>query len=128
MSLFNRRLHHQAVRANRQHAPKRKTAKRLATSPPRPHQESRRGLTAARRRAIALFAIDTAISSGFALRAPGGGSLDILTPTDLPSEIREPIVDALGRHRPEVIGILEYLDDQRGEGQTWVPPRRGTLQ
>ena len=45
-----------------------------------------------------------------------------------PSEIREPIVDALGRHRAEVIGILEYLDDQRGEAQTWVPPRRGALQ
>jgi hypothetical protein len=128
MSRFNRRLHHQTVRANRRPAPKREAAKRLVSSPPRPHQERRRDLTAARRRAIALFTIDTAITSGFALRAPGGGSLDILAPTGLPSEIREPIVDALGRYRPEVVAILEYLDDQRGEGQTWAPPRRGTLQ
>ena len=128
MSQFNRRPHHQAVRVNRRPAPKREATKRLVTSPPRPHQERRRELPAARRRAIALFAIGPAISSGFALRAPGGGYLDTLTPTGLPSEIREPIVDALGRYRPEVIGILEYLDDEREGAHAWVPPRQGTLQ
>ena len=103
-------------------------AKRLASTPPRPERERCRNLTAARRRAIALATVDTAIAAGFALQAPGGGCLDILAPVGLPSEIRDPIVDALGRHRPEVVGILEYLDEQREEGQTWVPHHRGTLQ
>ena len=82
---------------------------------------------ASRRRQAALFAIDTAISAGFALRAPGGGYLDILAPVGMASEIREPIIAALGRHRPEVVAILEFLDDQRGQAQVWVP-RPGQLQ
>ena len=122
---FNRRHPHLAVHEAR---PKGLAAKRLASTPPRPERERCRNLTAARRRAIALATVDTAIAAGFALQAPGGGCLDILAPVGLPSEIRDPIVDALGRHRPEVVGILEYLDDQREEGQTWVPHHRGTLQ
>jgi hypothetical protein len=88
----------------------------------------RRGEAASRRRQVALSTIDAAISSGFALRAPGDGNLDILIPISVPREVHEPIIHALTTYKAEVIGILEYLDDQRGEGQTWIPPRRGTLQ
>jgi hypothetical protein len=128
MSRFNRRLHHQAVRANSRSAAKGKAAKRIVASPSQPRQERRRERTAACRRAIALFTIDAAVSAGFALRAPGGGCLDILAPTGLPSEIREPIIDALGRHKDEVAAILEWADNQRGGAQNWVPPRPRILQ
>ena len=81
------------------------------------------------RRQAALFAIDVAIASGFALRAPGGGCLDILSPIGLAHEVREPIVRALTTYRRLVVGILEAADDGRGMAQVWVTPRRpGRLQ
>ena len=83
---------------------------------------------ASRRRQVALATIDTAIGAGFALRAPGNGSLDILTPVGMASEIRETIVNALTTYKPEVAAILEAADDGRGMAQVWVTPRRGRLQ
>jgi hypothetical protein len=128
MSRFNRRLHHQIVRANRRPAPKGKAAKRLVASPPRPHHERRRDLTAARRRAVALSTIDAAISVGFALRAASDDNLDILIPLSVPREVHEPIIHALTTYKREVVGILEAADDGGGRAQVWIPPRRGALQ
>jgi hypothetical protein len=79
-----------------------------------------------RRRALALSAIDGAIMAGCALRAPGGGALDILAPVDLAAEVRSSIVRALMENKRLVISILEAADDGGGKAQTWrVPRRRG---
>jgi hypothetical protein len=80
---------------------------------------------AGRRHAAALHAIDCAIEAGLAIRAPGAGKLDILTPTTLTDEIRAPLVAALLAHKREVAAILQVADEGGGKAQRWVTPRRG---
>jgi hypothetical protein len=95
----------------------------------RGHRDRRqRGEAASRRRQVALSTIDAAISSGFALRAPGGGNLDILIPISVPREVHEPIIHALTTYKREVVGILEAVDDGSGRAQQWISPTRGRLQ
>ena len=69
--------------------------------------------------------IDGAIASGFALRAPGGDALDILTPASMSNAVRAPIVDALLAHKREVVAISRAADLGGGRAQQSTPLRRG---
>ena len=79
---------------------------------------------AASRRA-AWFVIDAAIEAGFALRAAGGGRLEVLPPAELKSEICEPILAALEEHRQEIVQTLLFFD---ACGIPWTPIEQGRAQ